>query len=115
MKTWGLKTVLLNAIVFLILAYILPGVTVTSAGSALLGAVVLAVMNLILGFVLRAIALPINVVTFGCLTGLFSLIINAVVLMVMDNLVEGIAFGSFWTAVIVAFVLGLAQMAILRD
>ncbi len=64
---------ILNAVALLIVAYILPGITVASFGSALIAALVLGLLNTLVKPVLVILTLPITIVTLG----LFLLVLNA--------------------------------------
>lgn len=60
-----LLNMLLSALAIGIAAYILPGVTVDGPLVAILVAIVLALINATVGRLLRVLALPLNVLTFG--------------------------------------------------
>ncbi len=72
-----------------------PGIAVAGAGSALLAAFVLGVVNAVLRPVLVLLTLPLTLVTFG----LFLLVLNAVLLKLVSALVPGFDVHGFWTAV----------------
>ena len=72
------------AIYFFAQSGIVNGITFTNGYiSALLFAVVLAVVNLILGTILRVVSLPLRLITLG----LFSFVISVVIVYVTDQLV----------------------------
>lgn len=85
-----------------IAAYIIPGVTIDPI-SALIAAVVLGALNLFIRPVLLILTLPITVITLG----LFSLVINALLVLLAAYIVPGFSVASFWTAVLFAFVLAV--------
>ncbi len=85
-----------------IAAYIIPGVTIDPI-SALIAAVVLGALNLFIRPVLLILTLPITVITLG----LFSLVINALLVLLAAYLVPGFSVASFWTAFLFAFVLAV--------
>ena len=91
---------LIAAVAILIAAYIVPGVTITPV-SALIAAVVLGALNFFIRPILMVLTLPINVLTLG----LFSLVINALLIMLATYLVPGFAIADFWTAFLFALVL----------
>src|SRR3546814_1642326 len=66
---------ILNAVALLVVAYILPGITVASFGSALIAALVLGLLNTLVKPILILLTLPITIVTLG----LFLLVLNALV------------------------------------
>jgi len=87
-----------------IAAYIVPGVTIDPI-SALIAAVVLGALNLFIRPIIVILTLPINVVTLG----LFSLVINASLVLLATYLVPGFAVAGFWTAVLFAIVLSIVN------
>lgn len=93
---------LVSAIAIGIAAYVVPGVTVTLTG-ALIAAVVLGALNLIVRPVLVMLTLPINIITFG----LFSFVINALLVLLASYIVPGFTIAGFWTALIFALVLAI--------
>ncbi|MBU6491015.1 phage holin family protein [Patescibacteria group bacterium] len=87
-----------------IAAYIVPGVTVTFVG-ALIAAVVLGALNLLIRPILFILTLPINILTLG----LFSLVVNALLVMLTTFLVPGFSVAGFWTALLFALVLSIVN------
>ena len=83
-------------------AYLVPGATVTVTGALIL-AVVLAALNLLLRPILFVLTLPITILTLG----LFSLVINAVLVMLASWVVPGFSVAGFWWAMLYAIVLAL--------
>ena len=90
------------ALSILIAAYIVPGVSVTLT-SALIAAVVLGALNLFIRPILLVLTLPITILTLG----LFSLVINALLVMFASYLVPGFLVADFLTALLFAFVLAV--------
>jgi len=97
--------ILLSALAVVILAYLLPGVHVASPSSAIIVAVVLALLRLVLKPILVIFTLPITIVTLG----LFLLVINAFIIMLADNLIEGFAVSGFWIALLFSLLLSFFQ------
>ena len=95
---------LISAAAIGIAAYIVPGVTIDPI-SALIAAVVLGALNLFIRPIIVILTLPINVVTLG----LFSLVINASLVLLATYLVPGFAVAGFWTAVLFAIVLSIVN------
>ncbi|MFA6408283.1 MAG: phage holin family protein [Candidatus Paceibacterota bacterium] len=85
-----------------IAAYLVPGVHVTLIGT-LIAAVVLGALNLFIRPILLILTLPINILTLG----LFSLVINALLVMLASWLVPGFFVAGFWTALLFALVLAI--------
>ncbi len=94
---------LVSGFAILVTAYILPGVHVESFISALVAAVVLGVINAFIKPILLILTLPINILTLG----LFTFVINALVIILTANLVPGFKVDGFWWALIFSIVLSL--------
>lgn len=91
---------ILNAVALLIVAYVLPGIVVTSFGSALVAAVILGLLNTVLKPVLQILTLPLTVITLG----LFLLVVNALVFWLAGSILSGFKVTGFWWAFIGAIV-----------
>ena len=85
---------LLNGLAVVLAAYILPGVDVDGYTSALIVALVLAIANVIVKPILIVLTIPLTIATLG----LFLLVINAVIIMLVDALVPGFSVANFWWA-----------------
>ncbi|HKC14989.1 MAG TPA: phage holin family protein [Patescibacteria group bacterium] len=94
---------IVSALAILASAYLLPGVHVASFTAALVAAVVLGIINAVLKPILLILTLPINILTLG----LFTLVINAVVILLAANLVPGFNVDGFWWALIFSVVLSI--------
>lgn len=97
--------ILLTAIAVLVLAYFLPGVTVANFTTAIIVAVVLALLNIIVKPVLIILTLPMTIVTFG----LFLLVINACIIILADKFVAGFGVSGFWAALLFSIFLSILQ------
>lgn len=96
---------LLSAALIGVAALLVPGVEVTVIG-ALLAAIVLALLSVFIKPVLVLLTLPINIVTLG----LFSLVINAALVLLADVLVPGFEVANFWWALLFGLVLSLLNV-----
>lgn len=96
---------ILNAVALLVVAYILPGITVASFGSALIAALVLGLLNTLVKPLLIVLTLPITIVTLG----LFLLVLNALVFWFVGSILKGFQVEGFWWAVIGAIVYSLVS------
>lgn len=85
---------IIMALSVLAVAYILPGVAVASFISALLVALVLGILNAFIKPILIILTLPINVLTLG----LFTFVVNALLILLTASLVPGFNVISFWWA-----------------
>tara|TARA_R110000851_G_scaffold327695_1_gene497566 strand:- start:65944 stop:66285 length:342 start_codon:yes stop_codon:yes gene_type:complete len=96
---------LLTALAVVVLSKILPGVAVEGYGSAIIVAIVIALLRLIVKPILVLLTLPITIVTFG----LFLLIINAIIILIADYFVGGFAVATIWWALLFSLLLSLFQ------
>ena len=94
---------LITAIVAYFLPKILSGVQVADLTSAIIFAVVLGLLNLIVRPILSLLSLPITILTLG----LFSLVINALIILLADKFTEGINVDGFWWALIFSVALSV--------
>ncbi len=96
---------LLTAVAVVVLAKILPGVSVEGYGSAIIVAIVIALLRLLVKPILVLLTLPITIVTFG----LFLLIINAIIILMADYFVDSFEVVSIWWALLFSLLLSLFQ------
>ncbi len=85
--------------------YLLKGVVVDGLLTAVVVAVVLGVINTFLKPVLVFMTLPITVVTFG----LFLLVINALMILLVDKLVPGFEVQNFWWALLFSLIVSVVN------
>jgi putative membrane protein len=90
-------------IAILISAYLVPGVFVAGFWTALWLALFLGVINVILKPILILITLPINILTLG----LFTFVINAVLVLLSSSVIKGFAVSGFWVAMLFSIVLSI--------
>ena len=91
-------------IAILVTAYLVPGVTVTLTG-AIIAAVVLGILNLFIKPILFILTLPITILTLG----LFSLVINALLVWLAGSIVPGFVVTGFWWALLFAVILSVVN------
>jgi putative membrane protein len=72
----------------LLLSRLVPGVRIRSAGTAILVAVVFSVLNLLLGWAIRAVLFVPALLTLGLLFLFVPFIVNAVVLWITDKVLD---------------------------
>lgn len=96
------------ALAILFTAWIIPGIEVSSFMTAMFACVIIALINAILKPALEIITLPINFVTIG----LFSFVLNALLLMLAGWLTPGLEVESFWSALLGSIVLSLFSLGI---
>lgn len=98
-----LLNLLVSAVAVFLSAYILPGVNVDSFLTALIVAIVLGVINMFIRPILLLLTLPLTFLTLG----LFTFVINALLILLVTNLVPGFSVDGFLWALIFSFVLSL--------
>lgn len=98
--------IVINAIALLITAQIVPGFHITSFSSAIIAAIVLGIVNGILRPIMIIITLPINIMTLG----LFTLIINALMIFVAAYFVRDFRVEGLMAAIIGSLVLSFISM-----
>lgn len=96
---------LLSALAVFILAHVLPGIMVDGYTTAIIVSVVLALLNLFVKPILVIFTLPITVLTLG----LFLLIINALIILLASNLIDGFSVSSIWTAILFSILLSFLE------
>ena len=103
---------LLDAAVIFGLAYLMPQVDVKNFGTALLIAVLLGLLNFFVGWLIR---FPLNLVTFFLLTGIVRIIVTAVLLKLIDKLLDSFTIVGFWPALVIALAVAVAGTLIDRS
>ena len=106
-----MKKVVINTLLFLLLAGIVPGFTVLSWQSALLATLVYAVLKVIIGIPLKVVTFPFAILTFG----LVPLLVNGLVLFTTDYFVSGISIESYGLAVFMAIVFSIVDGIFFKD
>ncbi len=96
---------IVSAMVIFSIAYVMPGVHVASFTSALVVALVLGIINAFLKPVLLILTLPINILTLG----LFTFVINAMLILLVSQFVPGFTVNGFLWALIFGIVLSIAN------
>jgi putative membrane protein len=95
---------LISAAAIIITAYLLRrGVEVSSFGSALVLALVLGTINAVIRPILFILTLPITLLTLG----LFTFVINALLIMLASFLVPGFEVVNFWWALLFSLILSI--------
>jgi putative membrane protein len=99
---------LTKTLVLLVVAYFVPGFHIDSFLTALAVVVVLTLLNLLVKPLIQLLTLPINILTLG----LFSFIINALILWLAAYLVKGFSIDSFFTALVASVVIALVSLVV---
>ena len=85
------------------LSYLLEGIKFDSFWTAIIVAMVLAILNAIVKPILILFTLPITLLTFG----LFLFVINALIILLAEKLVSGFRVDGFWWALLFSLLLSL--------
>ncbi len=93
------------------LSYILKGIKIDSFWTAILLAVVLAVLNALLKPVLVILTLPITIVTLG----LFLFVINAGIILLADYFIPGFEVNGFWWALLFSLLLSIVTSILYQE
>lgn len=96
------------ALAIMFTAWVIPGISISSFTTALIAAVVIALVNLVIKPILVFLTLPINVLTLG----IFILVINALLFMFVAYLVPGVEIDGFWSAFLGAILLSILSIGI---
>lgn len=103
-----IKRWLVTTVVIFVASYLFPGIKVESFFSALVAALCLGIVSVLIGWLLLAITLPINVMTLG----LFSFVIYAVLVMIASKMSSGFEVVNFWWALLLGFIIYVANKII---
>ncbi|MBN2439021.1 MAG: phage holin family protein [Deltaproteobacteria bacterium] len=85
--------------------WLLEGIRVNGILPALLAAALLGILNAVFRPILILLTLPVNILTLG----LFTFVINAMMLMIVSAVIPGFDIRGFWTAVFGALIIGAAS------
>lgn len=106
-----LLTLFVDTIALLITGYVLQaGVTISDFWSAVIVVLVLGIVNMVIKPILVILTLPLNIITLG----LFTFVINALVILLVDYLVPGFAVQSFGWALLFSIVLSIVNAVLHR-
>ena len=98
----------INALILMLLPYIVSGISVASFLTALVTAMVLGFLNVILKPILLVLTLPINILTLG----LFTLVINGLLFWFVGSFIRGFEVVGFWPAFWAALVYSIISILI---
>ena len=89
-------------------SYVFSGLRFADGGSLLIAALLLGFANAVVKPLLILFTLPLTVLTMG----LFLLVVNALVLMLVSSVVSGFTISSFWTAFFASIFISLFSLFI---
>ena len=86
-------------------SWLLDGIRVDGMLSAVLAAATLGILNAFLRPLIILLTLPVNILTLG----LFTFVINALMLQIVSGVIPGFTVHGFWTAVFGALIIGFVS------
>lgn len=89
----------------MVTSYLIEGIEVRGFGSALFAAAILGVLNAFFRPVLILLTLPINILSLG----LFTFVINAMLLKMASGVISGFEVHGFWSAVFGSLLISLVS------
>lgn len=89
-------------------AYLIEGIQVSNFLAALFAAALLGILNALFRPILILLTLPINILTLG----LFTFVINALLLMMVSGVIGGFAVNGFWPALLGSLIISLVSWAL---
>lgn len=101
-------TWLINTVALMALPYLMHSVTVSNFTTALIAALVLALVNTLIRPVLVVLTLPVTFLSLG----LFVLVINAMLFWLVATLVDGFHVAGFWSAFLAAILYSVISWAL---
>lgn len=100
-----ISRLIVGVLAILITAWLLPGVHVDGIFTAILLAIVISFLNAIVKPVLVILTIPVTIFTLG----LFLLVINALLILLSAEIVNGFTVSSFWTALAFSVILSFVS------
>lgn len=97
-----------NALALIITGYIVPGFNIDNLTTALLAAIILGIVNTFIRPILLFLTAPINLLTLG----LFTFVVNALMLSLTASIVPGIKIDGFMSSLLAAVVLSIISTAL---
>jgi putative membrane protein len=92
-----------SAISLAVAAKLIKGINIDSGWTLLIAALVIGLLNATLRWILIILTLPINILTLG----LFTFVINAIMIILASKLVNGFVVDDFWTAFLAAILMSI--------
>lgn len=96
----------INCLALIITVFVVPGLHLARFSTAIWAALVLGLVNTLIRPILSFFTIPLQLLTLG----LFTLIINALMLILTSKIVPGFSIYSFSSAIIGALVLSITSL-----
>jgi putative membrane protein len=100
---WGI-----TALSLWVASHLFSGIKFTSTSSLIVSALLLGFANAVVKPLLVILTLPLTLLTFG----LFLLVINALMILLVSSLVKGFRVSGFWTAFFASIFIALLSLVI---
>lgn len=100
-----LINLLINGLAVYISARVIPGVAVDSFLTAIIASVGLGIVNTLIKPILIILTLPATLLTLG----LFTFVINALMVFIVANFVPGFHVNGFWAALLFSLTLSVVS------
>ncbi len=97
----------INAVALLVVANVVPGFGVATFYNALIAALVLGLVNALVRPLFFILTLPVTILTLG----LFTFVINALMIWLVATIVEGFVVDGFVPALLAALMLWVISLA----
>lgn len=98
----------ITAVSLWIASHVFKGLKFRDTRSLVIAALLLGLANAVVRPILVLLTLPLTLITFG----LFLLVINALVLLLVAGLVRGFALSGFWTALFASIFISILSLLI---
>jgi putative membrane protein len=102
-----IKWLLMTASI-MITAYLLPGISIQSFGTALVTALVLGLINAVLRPILVVLTLPFTIITLG----FFILVLNGLLVLLTSAIVTGFSVVNIWWAMLFSIVFSVISFVL---
>ncbi len=95
----------LSALALFLVSRILSGIKLQDFWSALIAVVIIGLVNALVKPILLILTLPVTIITLG----LFTFVLNALMLMLASALTPGFKVEGFWTALLASILLSIVS------
>lgn len=100
---------IVTTLAILVVTHVIPGVRVSSLGTAVVAAAVIGILNALVRPILVILTLPLTILTLG----LFLFVINALMFQLAGALVSGFHVDSFWSALLGSLIVSIISYIVL--
>ena len=94
---------ILSALLIMAIAWVIPGITISGFIAALIVVVIMSIVNLLIRPIVQFVSLPLNILTLG----IFSLVINALLFLLIAKFSPGFQIDGFWSGFWGALILSI--------